>query len=252
METIRIAVGSKRAPKLEAVREALKAFGPMLHPNASFEVTGCEVATGVRHTLLSRSELMAGARGRCEALMRLADEGNGPAYFVGLEGGLDVIHENGHENGREDGRRLAFLQSWAFAADGGGRGFYGQSGAILLPEALAAEVLDRGTELSRDRSIYRNAGYPRFARRLGRIDQGPDRPAGVVSDRRDQRVRSLLQRGALSEKRDIAVKSFLRVELGVAIPAHKSERRFSPVFGVGGLHLRHVGCYEPTIRVTFR
>ena len=29
-----------------------------------------------------------------------------------------------------------------------GRGFYGQSGAILLPEALAAEVLDRGAELS--------------------------------------------------------------------------------------------------------
>jgi len=144
METIRIAVGSKRAPKLEAVREALKAFWPMLHPNASFEVTGFEVATGVRHTPLSRSELMAGARGRCEAIMRLGGEGNGPAYFVGLEGGLDVIQENEHEAGR----RLAFLQSWAFVADAGGRGFYGQSGAILLPEGLAAEVLDRGTELS--------------------------------------------------------------------------------------------------------
>ena len=140
METIRIAVGSKRAPKVEAVREALKALGPLLRANAIFEVTGFEVATGVSHTPLSRDELMAGARGRCEEVMRVSGHGNAAAYFVGLEGGLEVV--------REKGRRLAFLQSWAFVADGGGRGFYGQSGAILLPEALAAEVLDRGAELS--------------------------------------------------------------------------------------------------------
>ena len=140
METIRIAVGSKRAPKVEAVRQALKSLGPLLRANANFEVTGFEVATGVSHTPLSREELMAGARGRCEAVRRVSGEGNEAAYFVGLEGGLDVVRENG--------RRLAFLQSWAFVADAGGRGFYGQSGAILLPEALAAEVLDRCAELS--------------------------------------------------------------------------------------------------------
>ena len=140
METIRIAVGSKRAPKLEAVRQALKSLGPLLRANAIFEVTGFEVATGVSLTPLSRDELMAGARGRCEEVMRVSGHGNAAAYFVGLEGGLEVV--------REKGRRLAFLQSWAFVADGGGRGFYGQSGAILLPEALAAEVLDRGAELS--------------------------------------------------------------------------------------------------------
>jgi inosine/xanthosine triphosphatase len=145
METIRIAVGSKRAPKVEAVRQALKSLGPLLRANATFEVTGFEVATGVGHTPLSREELMAGARGRCEAAMRASGYGDAAAYFVGLEGGLDVVRENGV---RENGRRLAFLQSWAFVADPGGRGFYGQSGAILLPEALAAEVLDRGAELS--------------------------------------------------------------------------------------------------------
>jgi non-canonical (house-cleaning) NTP pyrophosphatase len=112
----------------------------LLRANATFEVTGFEVATGVGHTPLSRDELMAGARGRCEAVMRASGYGDAAAYFVGLEGGLDVV--------RESGRRLAFLQSWAFVADAGGRGFYGQSGAILLPEALAAEVLDRGAELS--------------------------------------------------------------------------------------------------------
>lgn len=140
METIRIAVGSKRAPKVDAVRRALESLGPLLRANAAFDVAGFEVATGVSHTPLSREELMAGARERCEGVMRAAGYGDAEAYFVGLEGGLDVVRGNG--------RRLVFLQSWAFVADGGGRGFYGQSGAILLPEALAAEVLDRGAELS--------------------------------------------------------------------------------------------------------
>jgi inosine/xanthosine triphosphatase len=148
METIRIAVGSKRTPKLDAVREALSALGPLLHPKSRFEVTGFEVETGVSHTPRSRMELMAGARGRCEALRSLGEQT--ATYFVGLEGGLDVIFESGHENEH----RLVFLESWAYVSDAGGRGFYGRSGAILLPEALAIEVLDRGTELSHAIEAY--------------------------------------------------------------------------------------------------
>jgi len=148
MEKIVIAVGSKRSPKIGGVREALAAVGPLLHSAASFDVRGFEVETTVSHTPLSASELMAGARGRCEALMRLRDElgSEPPKYFVGVEGGLDVIRENG--------RRLAFLESWAFVCDASGRGFYGRSGAILLPEPVAADVLDRGTELSRAIEAY--------------------------------------------------------------------------------------------------
>jgi inosine/xanthosine triphosphatase len=148
METIRIAVGSKRASKLDAVREVLVALGPLLHANARFEVCGFEVETGVSHTPRSRGELMAGARGRCEALRRLPDQR--AMYFVGLEGGVDVIYENGQGSGR----RLVFLESWAYVSDVGGRGFYGRSGAILLPEALAVEVLDRGVELSHAIEAY--------------------------------------------------------------------------------------------------
>jgi inosine/xanthosine triphosphatase len=150
METIRIAVGSKRAPKLEAVREALDAFGPLLHPKSKFEVKGFGVATGVSHTPRSRAELMAGARGRCEALMKVSAGRPQASYFVGLEGGLDVMQQNGAENGW----RLVFLESWAFVCDANGRGFYGRSGAILLPEALATEVLDRGAELSQAIEAY--------------------------------------------------------------------------------------------------
>ena len=148
METIRIAVGSKRTPKLDAVREALVALGPLLHPKSRFEVRGFELETGVSHTPRSRRELMAGARGRCEALRGVG--GQTAAYFVGLEGGLDVIYEDGNETGR----RLVFLESWAYVSDAGGRGFYGRSGAILLPETLAVEVLDRDTELSHAIEAY--------------------------------------------------------------------------------------------------
>jgi inosine/xanthosine triphosphatase len=150
METIGIAVGSKRAPKLDAVREALDAFGPLLHPKSKFEVKGFEVATGVSHTPQSRAELMAGARGRCEALMNVSAARPWASYFVGLEGGLDAVQENGNDSGR----RLVFLESWAFVCDAHGRGFYGRSGAILLPEALATEVLDRGAELSQAIEAY--------------------------------------------------------------------------------------------------
>jgi len=83
---------------------------------------------------------MAGARQRAEALVRLARERNEAwGYFVGLEGGLDVI--------QVDARRLVFLENWAYVTDGT-RGAYGQSGSILIPAPLAAEVLDRGAELA--------------------------------------------------------------------------------------------------------
>src|SRR5580704_15006185 len=141
VDKIIVAVGSTRRPKLNAVHEALAIFGPILNSHAQFEVVGVEVPSGVSHTPISRAELMAGARFRAEALVKLARErGELWKYFVGLEGGLDVIEENG--------ARLVFLQSWAYVSDGNGRSAYGQSGAVQMPDALAAEVIERGTELS--------------------------------------------------------------------------------------------------------
>jgi inosine/xanthosine triphosphatase len=144
MKKILIAVGSTRRPKLNAVWESLTVFGPSLDPNAQFEVVGVEVESGVGHTPLSRAELMAGARRRAEALVRMAREHPpGPApwrYFIGLEGGLDVV--------AQDGERLVFLENWAYVTDGAGRGAYGQSGSILVPAPLAAEVVDKGVELA--------------------------------------------------------------------------------------------------------
>jgi non-canonical (house-cleaning) NTP pyrophosphatase len=141
MHKIVVAVGSTRRPKLNAVWEALTIFGPQLDSDAQFEVVGVEAPSGVGHTPSSRAELMAGAKFRAESLVQQGRERGEPwRYFVGLEGGLDVI--------REGERRRVFLQNWAYVTDGVGRGAFGQSGAVEMPEALAADVLDRGTELS--------------------------------------------------------------------------------------------------------
>jgi non-canonical (house-cleaning) NTP pyrophosphatase len=155
MNKIILAVGSKRGPKLNAVNEALTAFSAALAPDAEFEVLGVEVESGVSHTPASREELMRGARQRAEALVQLAStSGAAWRYFIGLEGGLDVIHEGAspdemlrHSALKQNGRRRVFLESWAYVTDGA-RGHYGRSGGIELPEALAHEVLENGVELS--------------------------------------------------------------------------------------------------------
>ena len=156
---ILVAVGSTRRPKLDAVRDALDALWPKLSPKLSpisaapaarFEIVGREVPSGVRETPVSRAESMAGARNRAEALVQIArDEKLAWRYFVGLEGGLDVVEETVRaERDGSNRRRTVFLSSWAYVTDGLGRGAFGQSGAIALPEALAAEVLDNGVSLS--------------------------------------------------------------------------------------------------------
>ena len=140
MKKITVAVGSTRKPKLRAVSDALREFASKLVPDADFEVIGEEVESGVSSTPTSCEELMRGARQRAEALIRVAREKRKPwDYFVGLEGGLEVL--------QEDRARRVFLESWAYVSDGM-RGFYGRSGGIEVPEELAHEVLERGFELS--------------------------------------------------------------------------------------------------------
>lgn len=166
MKKITIAVGSKRGPKLNAVTEALQSFSAALAHDAQFEVVGVEVESGVSHTPASRDELMRGARQRAEALVKVARENRSSwQFFVGLEGGLDVVHEGAstdevlrHSKLRQNGHRRVFLESWAYVTDGAS-GHFGRSGSIELPEALAHEVLENGVELA--------AAIDRFAGAVG-------------------------------------------------------------------------------------
>jgi inosine/xanthosine triphosphatase len=141
---ITVAVGSVRRPKVEAVREALALYSASLGDGMEFDLAAVEVPSGVGHTPLSREEMMAGARQRAEGLVQMARAGNEPwRYFVGLEGGLDVIPDAVARNGRR-----VFLENWVYVTDGNGRGAFGQSGAVVLPEALAKMVVDDGVELA--------------------------------------------------------------------------------------------------------
>src|SRR5207302_9022121 len=94
MKKITIAAGSKRGPKLNAITDAHQSFSAALARDTQFEVVGVEVESGVSHTPTSRDELMRGARQRAEALQQTARQGGADwQYFVGLEGGLDVVCE---------------------------------------------------------------------------------------------------------------------------------------------------------------
>ncbi len=141
MRKIQVAVGSTRRPKVNALWEALTVFSATLDPDAQFEVVDVEVLSGVRHTPLSRLETMEGARQRAESLVVMAREQQKAwRYFVGMEGGVDVI--------ASEHSRVVLLQNWAYVTDGAGRGAYGQSGSISLPEKLARRVVDDGVELA--------------------------------------------------------------------------------------------------------
>jgi inosine/xanthosine triphosphatase len=140
MTRLVIAVGSTRKPKIAAVQEALNQIAGLFSAPAQFEILGIEVDSGVSRTPSNRVELMQGARQRAEAVQSVALQQNESwNYFVGLEGGLDSVEENGQHR--------VYLESWAYVSDGQ-RGHFGRSGAIELPESLAEEVLARGTELS--------------------------------------------------------------------------------------------------------
>ncbi|MGC1293151.1 MAG: inosine/xanthosine triphosphatase [Candidatus Acidiferrales bacterium] len=133
-------MGSTRRPKLNAVWEALTILGPTLDPNAPFEVVGEEAPSGAGHTPLSRAEIMSGAKHRAQTLATRARNENLPwRFFVGLEGGLEIVSS--------DDQRLVFLENWAYVMDASGHGAYGQSGSVLLPDALARQVVDEGVEL---------------------------------------------------------------------------------------------------------
>ena len=92
MKAWRIAVGSTRLPKVNAVREAVSLFAPMLDPGADFDVNGYEVESGVSHTPTSRAELMQGARQRAEALARSEERRVGKECRIGCRSRWSPYH----------------------------------------------------------------------------------------------------------------------------------------------------------------
>jgi inosine/xanthosine triphosphatase len=140
---VRIAVGSTRGPKVEAVRRALALIRDRFPHflGGEPELLSCAVSSGASLTPRSTEELMAGAEERARAAYAMvAAEGEPPALAVGLEGGLRVEAERA-------GRPLpVWLESWAYVTDGR-QGSFGSGGCVPLPEPLARAVVERGEDL---------------------------------------------------------------------------------------------------------
>ncbi len=139
---MRIAIGSTRGPKVEAVKEAWKIFEGRIAPERNGDPTFLtyDVSNGGPVMPLSVGDLMKGAQGRAERLtLQLKREKAEADFYVGLEGGLNIIGDQG-------ARRQVFLESWAYVTDGH-RGYYGHGGGVFVPPRISSPVIDRGIEL---------------------------------------------------------------------------------------------------------
>ncbi len=129
---MRIAAGTLRIPKLEALRLTLSE----IDPQRDWQIEAFAVDSGVRETPLSREETRLGARRRVENLIeQLRGREERPDLYIGMEGGLESSGAN------------VWLENWAYASDGV-RGYFGSGGAVPLPSRLAGEVLDKGRSLA--------------------------------------------------------------------------------------------------------
>jgi non-canonical (house-cleaning) NTP pyrophosphatase len=135
-----VALGSTRAPKVEALRRVLAAAAVHEPRLGAAELAARDVEHDTPAMPLSLHHLLEGSRRRAEgAVLALRAEGRAADLAVGMEGGLEL---------REDeGARRAFLMSWAYVTDGR-HGAFGCGGAIEVPAAVVGRVVDEGLELS--------------------------------------------------------------------------------------------------------
>ncbi|MFH1261917.1 MAG: inosine/xanthosine triphosphatase [Pseudomonadota bacterium] len=131
---MKIALGSKRGPKYEALENTLNRIRLLLNPDdPRTEIEAFEIDTGISMPR-SLEELMNGARRRVEMLQQRTRA----EYYVGLEGGFHTI--------TTENRRCVFLQGWAYVSDGK-VGYYGSSGNIEVPDRIAHEVMEKKRDL---------------------------------------------------------------------------------------------------------
>ncbi|HEX8139080.1 MAG TPA: inosine/xanthosine triphosphatase [Pyrinomonadaceae bacterium] len=137
---MKIAVGSERAAKVEAVRACVARIAGVDVAWRGAEVLARGVETGVPAMPLSEELLMRGARTRAEGVRAtLLTEGMSAELYVGLEGGFHSV--------RIEGGWHTFLSGWAYVTDGV-RGSFGAAPSISVPDFIARSVIDGRRELS--------------------------------------------------------------------------------------------------------
>lgn len=137
MKKLKVALGSARAAKVEAVRRATARIAEIDARWRDAEIIALAVETDAPAMPLSDEELMRGARLRALAV-RDALTDQMIDYLVGLEGGFHSLDF--------DGARRTFLRGCAYVTDGVKEGF-GVSPSILVPDAIYEAVVTGGREL---------------------------------------------------------------------------------------------------------
>ncbi len=119
---IRVAVGSTNPTKIAAVEEAVRSVWP------DAEVIPVDVSSGVAEQPMGHDETIAGALNRARAAL----EATGADLGVGIEAGV-IESELG-----------MLTTGWTAILDREGRVGLGNSGAFLLPKAIARAIREGG------------------------------------------------------------------------------------------------------------
>lgn len=136
---MKIALGSERAAKVEALQQAAARIAAIDSAWQNLEIIARSVSINAPAMPLTDEELMRGARERALAAQKdLSDAGSSAQFYVGLEGGFHSVSL--------DGTQHTFLRGWAFATDGA-RESYGASPSIIVPESIVRQVIDTNKEL---------------------------------------------------------------------------------------------------------
>ncbi len=136
-----IVIGSQRKPKVAAVKTVFRQLASELQLTPDdLEFLPLAASSDVSAMPMSLQTLMTGARNRAMNAYRMAHEQNhSPVFAVGLEGGLFSI--------RPDAPSAEFfLQSWVYVW-GNGRGYFGCSAAVPVPERIVNQIRTHGAEL---------------------------------------------------------------------------------------------------------
>jgi inosine/xanthosine triphosphatase len=137
---IKIAIGSNRAAKVEAVRAAVQRIAAIDEAWKDAEIIARVVETSAPAMPLSKSELMSGARERALAVKDLLDKESVKAnLYVGMEGGFDTVSIDGEEH--------TFICGWAYSTDGV-KGNYGAAPSMRVPDSIARRVIENNLELA--------------------------------------------------------------------------------------------------------
>jgi inosine/xanthosine triphosphatase len=125
----KVIIGSHNPVKVEVVKDAFV----RVFPEVECEFEMCKAASGVADQPFGIEETRLGAANRVAACREIFPEDD---YFVGLEGGIEVIGEE------------FWVSGWMCVENKAGKQGFGRTGAFLLPEQIS-QLIKKGEELSR-------------------------------------------------------------------------------------------------------